>query len=286
MKAISLGWGVQSFTLAAMSALGDLEPVDVAIHADTTHEASGTYKFASRWTPWLEARGVSVVTVRANRHDILIERSSGTSVPLPAFTRSEPGATILVPLKEYGWGDDGEAYEIDTGEMIEVPVNINGRINRQCTKDWKIRPMRRWLQSNRDGQQIEQWLGISLDEFQRVKDSNVQYITHRWPLIELRMTRDDCQEYLEAHGLEVPPKSACKFCPFHDMAAWREMKANGGEDWQKAVEVDEAIRSVRPPYDLFLHPARIPLVDVDLRSEQDKGQLSLWDAECSGICGV
>ena len=46
MKTISLGWGVQSFTLAAMVALGDLEPVDVAIHADTTHEASGTYAFA------------------------------------------------------------------------------------------------------------------------------------------------------------------------------------------------------------------------------------------------
>jgi hypothetical protein len=32
--AISLGWGVQSFTLAAMVALGELPPVDVAIHAD------------------------------------------------------------------------------------------------------------------------------------------------------------------------------------------------------------------------------------------------------------
>lgn len=51
MIAISLGWGVQSFTLAAMSALGELPAVDVAIHADTTHEASGTYAFAARWTP-------------------------------------------------------------------------------------------------------------------------------------------------------------------------------------------------------------------------------------------
>ena len=61
--AISLGWGVQSMTLAAMSALGDLPPVDVAIHADTTHERSATYAYAQRWTPWLEARGVRVVTV-------------------------------------------------------------------------------------------------------------------------------------------------------------------------------------------------------------------------------
>ena len=63
MKVISLGWGVQSFTLAAMAALGELEPVDVAIHADTTHESKLTYEFAARWTPWLEERCVRVVTV-------------------------------------------------------------------------------------------------------------------------------------------------------------------------------------------------------------------------------
>ena len=54
MKILSLGWGVQSFTLAAMAALGEIEPVDFAIHADTRHEFSGTYEFAKTWTPWLE----------------------------------------------------------------------------------------------------------------------------------------------------------------------------------------------------------------------------------------
>ncbi len=50
MNIISLGWGVQSFTLAAMSALGDLPRIDAAVHADTTHESILTYEFASRWT--------------------------------------------------------------------------------------------------------------------------------------------------------------------------------------------------------------------------------------------
>ena len=64
MVAISLGWGTQSFALAAMSALGELPPVDVAIHADTGYERAATYAFAAKWTPWLEERGVRVVTVR------------------------------------------------------------------------------------------------------------------------------------------------------------------------------------------------------------------------------
>ena len=49
---LSLGWGVQSFTLAAMAALGEIVKPDVCIHADTTHEFSGTYKFAKEWTPF------------------------------------------------------------------------------------------------------------------------------------------------------------------------------------------------------------------------------------------
>lgn len=46
--AISLGWGVQSWTLAAMSALNELPRVDAAIHADTTHERGATYLFAEQ----------------------------------------------------------------------------------------------------------------------------------------------------------------------------------------------------------------------------------------------
>jgi len=232
MKVISLGWGVQSFTLAAMVALGELEPVDAAIHADTTHESVLTYRFAERWAEWLEERGVRVVTV----YD---KKSSGRvwkGEMIPAFTR---------------YREDGQAL-------------------RTCTQRWKIAPMRRWLQAHRNGELVEQWLGISLDEFQRMKNSDVKYITNRWPLVEKRMTRADCVNWLEAHGLEVPPKSACTFCPYHSTVEWRRIKATP-EDWREAVEVDRAIRKARPPYDLFVHPSRKPLEDVDLRTEQERG---------------
>lgn len=252
MKVISLGWGVQSFTLAAMSALGELEPVDVAIHADTTHEASWTYDFARRWTPWLEERGVRVVTVKPARSD---------------------------PI-DNGYGQhDPPFYTLDNGER--------GQGKRQCTTQWKVNPMRKWLHSNhfKRGVIIEQWIGISLDEFQRMKDSDVQYIVNRWPLIEKRMTRWDCQRWLDLHGLEIPPKSACTFCPFHSPAEWRKIKDNP-HDWEEAVTVDRAIRRAYPPHEIFVHPARVPLEDVDLRTTEEKGQLSLWDNECSGVCGI
>lgn len=245
MKIISLGWGIQSFTLAAMVALGELESIDAAIHADTTHESKLTYEFSERWMSWLEEHKMQIVTLSANDPGVI--RRGGVSIP--AYTTAS------------GW------------------------LHRNCTDDWKRTPIRRWLQANRNGESVEQWLGISLDEFQRMKPSDVKYITHRWPLIEKRMTRQDCIVWLDKHGLEVPPKSACTFCPYHSTAEWRRIKATP-EDWQEAVEVDRAIRKARPPYDLFVHPSRKPLEDVDLRTAEEKGQMSLWDNECSGICGV
>ena len=250
MKILSLGWGVQSFTLAAMVALGELEPVNAALHADTTHEFSGTYDFAKKWTPWLEEHGVKVVTVVNPKPNALDNGYGWTDMPL--FTLNSKGHM--------------------------------GQAQRQCTSQWKIFPMRRWEQLNRNGETIEQWLGISWDESQRMKDSDVKYITHRWPLIEKRMTRSDCVKWLQENNLEIPPRSACVFCPYHNTLEWRRIK-DSPADWNEAIRIDNAVRKLRNDR-LFVHPSRKPLIEVDFRTAEEKGQLSLWDNECSGICGV
>jgi len=110
--AISLGWGVQSFTLAAMSALGELPRVDVAIHADTTHERAGTYAHAAKYTPWLEGLGVRVVTVRDAAREL--------------GQNKKKGGRAVVDIPAFAVGD-----------------GVNGQIRRQCTGDWKIAPIRR-----------------------------------------------------------------------------------------------------------------------------------------------
>jgi hypothetical protein len=252
MKILSLGWGVQSFTLAVMSALDDAEPLDYAIHADTLHEQKGTYDFSNRWALWLADRGVKVVTVK-NPTGGLYKTIEKSLSHVPVFTLNEKG-------------DQGQA-------------------RRQCTERWKIAPIKKWLQENRNGQIVEQWLGISTDEALRMKDSQVKYIVHRWPLIEKNMSRQDCENYLSSKGIEIPPRSSCSFCPYHNTKEWQRINQQP-EDWREAIKADEKLRNLRPPYRLFVHPSRKPLKDIDLRTEEQKGQISLWDDECSGICGV
>lgn len=287
MRVISLGWGVQSWGLTAMSALGVLPKVDVAIHADTTYERSETYDFARRWTPWLEDHGVRVVTVENERTNV-VENYTATSLMIPAYTAYENDI----------WVEGGDYVEDKAGDEIFIPDgthhkihsagSASGILRRQCTHDWKISPIRRWLQANRDKEPVEMWLGITLDEVTRMKPSDVQYITHAFPLIELLdrpWTRGMVMRWLQENGLEIPVKSACVFCPFHNRAGWRDIKLADNGNWQQALEVDDAIRHKRPGYVCYLIPERIPLADADFRNEEDHGQLSLWDSEeCEGMC--
>jgi hypothetical protein len=260
LTVISLGWGVQSFTLAAMSALGDLPPVDFAIHADTTWERSATYEFAARWTPWLEEHGVKAVTVRADE----AKRN-------PAYSRKKQSVFLPVYTKDK---DD-----------------ITGVLKRECTGEWKIMPMHRYIRSQgaKAKKPATQWIGISKDEWHRAKDSNVKYIVQRFPLLDLGMTRADCINWLERHHLEVPGKSSCTFCPFHNNLAWAEMKRENGHDWYQAVATDEAIRDKRPPYPLFVHRKCVPLPEAVSIAEDfsmtQPGLFTVNDMPCdSGYC--
>lgn len=248
---LSLGWGVQSWTIAAMSALGDLPKPDYVVHADTTWERSSTYEFAKEQTQWLKEYGIEVITVSDPEQ---AQKVTTSKTDIPAFTY------------------DGKK---------------DGQLRRQCTSRWKIAPIRKFVQSVRGKERVEQWMGISVDEAGRAGSSDVKYITHRYPLLEKRMTRNDCIQWLQQHDLPVPDKSSCRFCPYHNKAAWQDLKRNPA-DWAIAVAVDEQIRNVRLPFELFVHPSRKPLTKaVILLEDFGYEQISLLEQECgSGYCFV
>ena len=260
IRILSLGWGVQSWTLAAMMALGELPRADYLVHADTTWEREATYAFSERWTPWLEKHGLNVVTVKSDRTKVLerwVQKTEG--VMIPAFTVSADGS--------------------------------HGQLRRQCTNVWKVQPIRRFVAdelrkrgwSKRPGI-VGTVMGISRDEFMRMRDSDVQYVVNEYPLVDLRMSRQDCVVWLERHDLPVPVKSSCVFCPYHSRGAWQRMGRDGGPDWKVAVHIDEAVRNKRGPYPLFVHPLRRPLREA----AEDDGQVEMWpEAACdSGYCFV
>lgn len=260
LRVLSMGWGVQSWTLAAMAIEGVIPPYDLIVHA-ATRERAASRIFADRWAPKLEAAGMRVVAEAAAAQDDVddVERPG---VFIPAFTLS--------------------------------PEGKRGRLMRTCTDRWKISVVRRVVRREltrrnlaRYGRdfapssgEVEMHLGISADESGRRSESQVQYAVNHFPLLDLGMTRDDCEAWLRSHGYPVPIKSACTFCPFRSPRSWEALRGSDSEDWAEAVQVDEAIRHKRPGYLTFLHPARRPLADV-VSSEWDGREAADFD---NGMC--
>ena len=269
---LSLGAGVQSSTLALMYARGEIGPMPkAAIFADTRAEPQSVYDYLS----WLE----SVLPFPVHR----VQASQPLAVyELSMAKRKRDGATYrrnVIPW--WSKNEDG----------------TTGRLNRGCTRDFKITPILRWMKQDLMVQPAtdEVWgvtaIGISLDEMKRMKPSREGWCVHRWPLIERRITRQQCLEWMEANGHPKPPRSSCVFCPFHSPKEWRRLQLEEPDEFAKAVEYekqlqaaaanDEVIRSV--PY---LHRSCKPLDEIDFRTDVERGQQLLWDDECEGMCGV
>jgi hypothetical protein len=66
------------------------------------------------------------------------------------------------------------------------------------------------------------------------------------------------------------------------------MRDEDPDAWADAVDIDRLIRSgmrgVRG--EVFLHRSAVPLSEVDLSTDTDRGQLDLFANECEGMCGL
>jgi hypothetical protein len=262
LRVISLGAGVQSTTLALMAAQGEIGPMpDYAIFADTGWEPAAVY----RHLDWLES-----------------------VLPFPVHRAKRPGDDLGQLAMRIAVED------ITKSAMLPYfTANPDGMLPRQCSKEFKSRVVGRAIKAllgdkhKRGVKSVEQWLGISLEEMQRMKDAEQAFIQNRFPLIEVRMNRNDCLAWMAKNGYPKPPKSACIFCPYHNQEEWRLIL--GGEDRERLIEFDKAIRPgfVGMKGSAYLSKHRQPIGEADFSTSADAGQIEFgFLQECEGMCGV
>lgn len=266
---VSCGAGVQSTAIILLARDGALPKPDAAIFADTGWEPAAVYEQVDRLEQVCVELGVEFYRVSSGnlREDSINPEHRYASIPY--FVRNPDGS--------------------------------EGMGRRQCTSEYKLTPINRKVRELLGakapdfrrvpkGRLAEQWIGFSTDEVIRAnrrKDSQgVSYLNSRYPLLELGMSRTDCERYLAEQGWGHTVKSACIGCPFHGNAQWRELRDNHPEEWADAVEFDEAIRkggSRGLPLDgtAYLHRSRVPLdqAPIDRRTavEHAAAQLDLFD---------
>lgn len=94
----------------------------------------------------------------------------------------------------------------------EMPRNISHHPP-ICTKKYKVEPIRQYLRSIGVKKAIK-YLGMTIEEKNRTRENSVKWIEHKYPLIELKMTRKDCCNYLLNNFGFVPPRSGCTICKY------------------------------------------------------------------------
>ena len=155
---------------------------------------------------------------------------------------------------------------------VPIPVRMNTGApgNRKCTELYKIKVVDRWVRQNRNGQNhFVVGLGISTDEIQRARTIESKEVykglfkKNEYPLIDMRLSRNDCRKLIIDAGLPQPPKSACYFCPFHNDQAWYEMRQKRPDLFFDAVEIEKKLQWKRKEYwdkdAVWMHRKLIPL---------------------------
>ena len=260
LKVISLGMGVQSTAVYLMSSMGcKLPRADYAIFSDPQAEHYKTYDMLKWLLKWKEENnGIELIVNRDN--NIYTDQ-----------LKTNPDKHIRVP-------------------QIPAHTDPTGIARRQCTYEYKILPVIKTtrklhgLKPRKRMKPTEMWLGISTDEIERMKDSDLYNIDYFYPLIYHGLSRTDCINFFKENNFPVPVKSSCVFCPYHSNSFWAELQKENGEAWKKSVEVDKAIRKkYGMDKDMYLHVSRKPLDQIDF----DDKQLEMFEGfDCEGHCGL
>jgi hypothetical protein len=129
---------------------------------------------------------------------------------------------------------------------IDIPVRMSNGApgNRNCTVEFKIKPIAKWIKRNAPSCTLGK--GISTDEPHRATPSRESDgYTSAYPLIELGISRNDCLRIVREAGLPQPPKSSCWFCPYKTTDQWITMRREKPELFTATAELEEMLNRKR-----------------------------------------
>lgn len=224
-RIFSFGGGIQSMAVLVLAAQGKLryDAFVFANVADDSENPATLRYFEDVSKPYADKHGIPLITVQKTykgKPDTLLSsiNRDNRQVPIPAYmSGGAPG-------------------------------------RRTCTQEFKIAVVDKWVKQQRYKRCVI-GIGISWDEFERAKDEQWHdrygkkkigfWKRREHPLLDLRLTRADCQKIILEAGLPLPPKSSCYFCPFHKMHEWIAMRRDEPELFMKSVEIQQQVNRIR-----------------------------------------
>ena len=234
VTAWACGCGVESTAIAALIVLGAIPKPDYSYFVNSGFEKRRTLEHLhSHLIPELKKAGVELHVIEPDSNRLIVNGR----VIIPLFCKTNDGKDCKLPSR--------------------------------CGQ-WKVPHSKRWLR----GQGVTRCdclIGISTDESKRQRESFSWWYQHRYPLIEMGISRRDCEDIIARIGWPDAPRTSCYLCPNQHNADWQEMKDNYPDDFQKAIEAEAEVQHINSGF--YLHQRCVPLNDVDF-TRQGQGSSS------------
>ena len=124
---------------------------------------------------------------------------------------------------------------------------------RWCTHYFKIVPYYEYIKPNLP---CISFIGFDAGEIKRVESNRARkprykiehQIENRFPLFDIGMDRKACIDFIKSHGLDIPPKSGCYFCPFQSKIGYRKLFLEHPDLFKKVEMMEKNIVSKKEIY--------------------------------------
>ena len=213
---LSYGGGVQSTALLLMMIEGLIEKADIVYFADTGSETPSTYSTIEK----------------------MKKRCEDASIEFQIVYGSPEQFEEGVSLHEYYMKKEKAPHL----PMIKNP---------QCTWKFKIAPIRRAVRKKIKELGLDKtpkpWakcmLGITTDEKRRARKSDIKYVAHQFPLIEMDLSRRQCEEYLQKFNDLNVSKSGCFCCPYMSVKGFNKLRIEEPDLFQICIDMEKSAHS-------------------------------------------
>jgi len=254
---ISYGGGSPSLALVILNIKGEIKPitgrdkVDEIVFADTGWERSDIISQTHEIKKYVEGNGFKFSVVQSK----------------------------YGPLEDYLYNN---LTKKENKGFLPIPYHSKdkGIGMRQCTHQFKIWPINQFLKKTYGSVGRIAQLGIHINEAERIKEPRNKKDTNRFPLVDLRLSRNDCLKIVAEVGLPLPPKSACVGCPYLPASRFIELNHENPKDFERAEKIDTLMN----PQGKYLSNTKIPLSSL---KKQSVFPDILEDTSCdSGYCFI
>lgn len=226
---------------------------------------------------------VLVIQGHLPRPDYIIAADTGREMPTTWAYLDRHIRPLLAPLGLEVHRAGHEYATVDThghnGDLLLPAFTQTGKLPTYCSTEWKARVVARYARRALGVEgEIVNWIGFSYDERRRVKGEQGR----AYPLLNLMLSKADCELLIERAGLPLPHKSRCYMCPHQRNAEWREVRSDPAL-WAQAVALEAEIHDADDRGGVYLHRSLLPLAQAPI-DEEDRPEIG---RQCAlGMCFV